>query len=381
MGESEFKALASNVARLSDLLTRERETLHKSYLKDEDLRKAYISYFVPANMHKIHIPLRELSLHPNEILRKERLRILDLGSGPGTAIFGILDFFAAQKERPSLEFIAVDPIAENLRDAEKLFQSIRERVYADASLSTLRSSIERTKSLPKGPFDMIILSNVLSEVTRPDPERVQRKVNILKVIMKGTLANDGSCIIIEPALRETSREMLEVRDSLLKDGFHAYSPCLMDDACPALGNPRDWCHEDIPWEPPAIIKEIDRLTGLRKDSLKFSYLVIRKDGLSVRDIYGDKSFRIVSEPLSSKGKLEFYICGAGGRRLIVRLDKDKSRLNESFEGLKRGDIVSFENMIDVDKRLRIGKDTAVFRKRSCPAISGVRTIRTQDYRL
>ena len=99
------------------------------------------------------------------------------------------------------------------------------------------------------------------------------------------------------------------------------------------------------------------MTGLRKDYLKFSWLIIRKDTLSLSDIFGNNPFRVVSEPLISKGKIEYYLCGAGGRRLVVRLDKDKSRLNEPFSSLKRGNIVSFQGLIDEGKRLRVGKDT------------------------
>src|SRR3972149_6828065 len=169
MMKKELNTLAANVARLSNLLTRERETLPLPYLKDKGMREAYILYYLPANMYKIHVPLRELSLHPAGIFRKDKLRVLDLGSGPGTAILGVMGFFSASAwaDKPSLEFTAVDPIEENLRDAEKLFQSFKDDTPANTSLLTIKSGIERTKSLPEGPFDMIILSNVLSEVFNP----------------------------------------------------------------------------------------------------------------------------------------------------------------------------------------------------------------------
>lgn len=163
-----LNALAANVARLSNLLTRERVTLPHHYLKDRGLREAYIAYYLPANMYKVFLPLRELSMHSAGILRKDKLRILDLGSGPGTAIHGVMDFFSTTADKPFLEFTAVDPVEENLRDAERLFRSFKEDTRVDASLLTLQSGIERTKSLPEGPFDIIILSNVLSEVFRPD---------------------------------------------------------------------------------------------------------------------------------------------------------------------------------------------------------------------
>lgn len=356
--------MASDVLRLSNLLTKERETLPSAYLKDEGLRKAYELYFLPSNRYKIHIPLKELSIHPKKPLIKDRLRVLDIGSGPGTAILGVLDFFSVQEQRPFLEFTAVDSVAENVRDADRLFKSYDKGDDTKATLVTLKSGIENVESLVKGPFDMVILSNLLNELAHNDTDRVAKRVAILKVAMDRLLADDGSCIIIEPALRETSREMLEVRDSLLAEGFSIYSPCLMGDRCPALENPKDWCHEDVSWEAPEIVREVDKLTGLRKDTLKFSYLILRKDGLSIADIYGKNSFRVVSEPLITKGKIEFYICGSPGRRLIVRLDKDEAPSNELFGGLMRGDVVFFEKLVDEGKRLRVTKETGLVIKSS-----------------
>lgn len=355
--------LASDVVRLSNLLTKERKTLPSAYLKDEGLRRAYKHYFLPSNLYKIHIPLKELSIHPKKPLTKDRLRVLDIGSGPGTAILGVLDYFSVLKHRPFLEFTAVEPVAENLREAKALFKASIEESRISASLETINSGLEsisegRVGSL-KGTYDIIILSNLLNEVANLEEDRLSRRVSILKRLMTESLSDDGSCIIIEPALRETSREMLEVRDGLLEEGFNIYSPCLMGDKCPALENPKDWCHEDVPWEAPAIVKEVDRLTGLRKETLKFSYLIIRKDGLSITEIFDKNSFRVVSEPLRTKGKIEFYICGASGRRLIVRFDKDKAPANETFSGLRRGDIVSIVNPVDEGKRLRVAKDAAV----------------------
>jgi ribosomal protein RSM22 (predicted rRNA methylase) len=206
---------------------------------------------------------------------------------------------------------------------------------------------------------MIILSNVLNELIPYDEGKISKRVGFLNDICSRFLADEGSCIVIEPALRETSRDMLKVRDGLLERRFHIYSPCLFSGKCPALVNSKDWCHEDALWEPPDLIKEIDRLTGLRKDSLKYSYLVVRKNDFSLKDAYDHKAFRVVSEPLVTKGKTEFYICGLGGRRLVTRFDKDRTRMNHLFEIMQRGNVISFEQLIDEGKRLKVGKETTV----------------------
>lgn len=356
---SELKTIASDVIQLSNLFTKERKILPSQYLNNKSLRRAYILYFLPSNIYKIHLPLKELSLHPKKILSKKLLKILDLGSGPGTTILGILDFFSNQKKMPSLEFTAIDSVAENLSIAKDLFKLFTENINIDASLKTFKINIEKAGTIPQDTYDIIILSNILNELFYNDEKKITKRVSFLTTIIDKFLSHDGNCIIIEPALRETSREMLEIRDSLVKNGFNIYSPCLTDEPCPALLNPKDWCHEDIPWTPPVIIKEIDKLTGLRKDSLKFSYLVLRKDKLSLTDVLEKNSYRIVSEPLISKGKLEFYICGHGGRQLILRLDKDETPSNMQFQKLQRGDIVYFRGLIDEGNRFKIDKGTTV----------------------
>ena len=362
LSHDELRSLAADVVRLSTLLTREREDLPAAYLRDERLRNAYQAYFLPANLSKIHKSLQELSLHPRDLFSKAKLRLLDIGAGPGTASLGALTFFSQQKRKnPLLEFTAVDQVAGNLKIAEALFSSFGKTREFKASLRTILSDIEGLENHLHGHFDVIILSNVMNELFARDERRTGKRVDILNTILKRSLADDGSCIIIEPALRETSRGMLEVRDGLLGQRFHVYSPCFFSGTCPALANPKDWCHEDIPWDPPTLVKEIDKLTGLRKDSLKFSYLVLRKDGLSLRDGPRENSVRVVSEPLVSKGKREFYVCGAAGRRLVTRLDKDATPGNELFGSLQRGALVRFGQLIDEGKRFKVGKVTAVTR--------------------
>lgn len=361
LSHAELKTLAANVARLSVLLTRERDSLPAAYLKDKGLREAYEAYYLPSNLRKIQAPLVELALHPGNLFGNNTLRVLDLGCGPGTAMLGVLDFFAAGKKRPRLEFTAVDHVAENLKMAEELFTAFKSASDLDLSLKTVRSTIEQAPHLREAAFDLIIFSNVLNEIFIHEEARIARRTVLVADLLNRFLADDGSCIMIEPALRETSRELLEVKDGLLEQGFRIYAPCLCHAKCPALANPKDWCHADLAWDPPADIQALDKLTGLRKDSLKFSYLILRKDGRSLSALYGENAFRVVSEPLVSKGKTEFYICGEPGRRLVARLDKDANAQNESLGKLQRGDIISFERLIDEGKRYKVGKETGVRR--------------------
>jgi ribosomal protein RSM22 (predicted rRNA methylase) len=352
-------SLAEDVARLSRLLTRERHALPHAYLRDEGLRKAYLTYFLPPNLAKIQVPLRELCLHPDILLAKERLQVLDLGTGPGTAVLGIREFFRQKGSGQYLEFTAVDQVGENLREAEALFREAGGGTDSCASLATVKSGIEAIAERSGGPFDIIVLSNVLNEMFLRETDRIMKRTELVRNIMERLLAADGSLIIIEPALQETSRELLMVRDGIVDGGAHVYSPCLVQRHCPALMNPKDWCHEDRHWDPPDVVLELDDATGLRKDSLKFSYLILRNDSRSLADVCGISVYRVVSEPLASKGKLEFYFCGEEGRRLATRLHKDASPANASFEHLRRGDIVRVEGLVIEENRFRITKESLV----------------------
>src|SRR3990170_2225587 len=170
---SELKALARDVIRLSNLFTREREKLPPGYLSDEGLRRAYIHYFLPANINKIHTPLQEISLHPENILLRERLKILDLGCGPGTAILGMLEYFSSRREanHPLLDFTAVDAVQENLSETITQFTHLTRRRPIKASLITLKATVERflTRCKDKNSYDIIVMLNLLSELFPGDP--------------------------------------------------------------------------------------------------------------------------------------------------------------------------------------------------------------------
>ena len=117
-------------------------------------------------------------------------------------------------------------------------------------------------------------------------------------------------VILEPALRETSRDLLAVRDQLVAGGLHVVAPCLWAGPCPALARDRDWCH-DATFEPAEVV-------GQRPRRVDFSYLALRATGEPSSD---PSLFRVVSDLLEEKGRLRLFGCGPAGRHPLVRLDR------------------------------------------------------------
>jgi hypothetical protein len=156
------------------------------------------------------------------------------------------------------------------------------------------------------------------------------------------LTPHGTLMTVEPALRETSRALHQLRDQLLAESrCTIYSPCLHEKNCPALLNADDWCHEERPWEPPPRIQQIDREVGFIKDALKFSYLLLRTDGRTIAD-RGPGTFRMVSELRKLKGDTRAWLCNELGRQEVGRLDRASSVTNVEWDYCQRGTILRIE---------------------------------------
>ncbi len=212
----------------------------------------------------------------------------------------------------------------NCQTQSALIETRRDRTRW--SLETYRGDVSRPLKLKDtSPFDFIIMGNVLNELFPGDEQRIEKRSRRIAALIHDWLAPNGFLILMEPALRETSRELLRVRDCLLDMlPLTVYSPCVHSRPCPAVapGCTSDWCHEDHAWQTPLWIRQIDERTGLRKSSLKYSYVVLNRMGLSIRDAALDsvpsdeqalpvenQVWRVVSETLEERGKAAAYLCG------------------------------------------------------------------------
>jgi ribosomal protein RSM22 (predicted rRNA methylase) len=347
------RGVAQGVRTLSRLFTRERDALGSDYFADPALRRAYLLYFLPVNLAKVASLLGEMPALP-----ARPLRVLDVGSGPGVGALAVLGHLtehgiAAQEDS---EVIAVDRSRRALQEAETLWAqlSVTGRGRPSVRFHAVPLDLERPGArVPwkAGAFDLVILANSLNELFRSVTDPIARRVMLLQSLLDA-LSPDGTCLIVEPALRETTRDLHHVRDRLVAaKRATVYSPCLHERPCPALVHPDDWCHEERPWSPPAMLRAIDREAGFIKDALKFSYLMLRKDGLTVAE-RGPDVYRVVSEVMVMKGDRQAWLCNETGRPLVGRLDKARSEANASLDRWHRGAIVRVEH---IERRATIGR--------------------------
>jgi ribosomal protein RSM22 (predicted rRNA methylase) len=344
---------ARAVAELSRLFTKGRHALGTDYLSDPALAAAYLTYFFPVNLSKIQVLLDELPEDWHISPGGEALRVLDVGAGPGTGAIAVLDWLR-QRSPDHLERLtvaAVDASAEALRQARRLWTAYSRALdMNNASLVVLEGNLARSGTgewhanvVRNGPYDLIIAANCLNELFPVSKHPIKERSEVL-VSLLTQLAPHGTLMIVEPALRETSRALHQVRDQLLAEKrCTVYSPCLHENNCPALVNPDDWCHEERAWEPPIMIHQIDREVGFIKDALKFSYLLLRNDGRTITDRSPD-TFRMVSELRKLKGDTRAWLCNELGRSEVGRLDRALSTGNSAWDHCDRGTIVQIEGL-------------------------------------
>lgn len=354
-------AISRGVLQLSDMFTRDSSSFGANYLEEPKLRQAYLAYYVPVNIAKVQLLLAELQ--PLLAAHKEpEFRVLDVGGGPGTGALALLDW-ACSTSAPSpdtLRMAVMDRSPAVLAVCTELWKSYlgEVREYQALPLRTIECDLERMwpAQVPPGSsgpgYHLIVVQNVLSELYRGIPDANDRRAALVANLLS-MVTQDGSLMLIEPALRTTSRSLHELRNQLLDNSeCSVYSPCLHDKNCPALVRLDDWCHEERSWRRPGWIEQIDESVGFIKDALKFSYVVFRKDG-STMVPRNAPYHRVVSELRVMKGEKRVWLCDAEGRSEVGRQDKDRSPSNAAFEHYHRGAIVKISEIVRKERKGRL----------------------------
>ncbi|MBC8132685.1 MAG: methyltransferase domain-containing protein, partial [Deltaproteobacteria bacterium] len=159
------------------------------------LRSEYVRDIAPRTAVALEKILREVFPHRDE--RNGPRRVLDLGAGTGAAVTTARSYFGND-----LDVVAVDQVP--------AIAGVRTVDVTDVpALSRLASA--------GGPFDLMIAAHVLNELYLDEApvQRIARLAALVGRWCQDLLADGGTLIVIEPALRETSRALLAVRDHLL----------------------------------------------------------------------------------------------------------------------------------------------------------------------
>lgn len=298
-------------ARLHEGLVGERALVGSPYLADPTLRAAYDTDLAPRTRAALARIFAAGGWAPVR-------RALDLGAGTGAAGEAVRARFG-----PEVELVSVD------------------RVGAPGVLVADLGRAGRPAGV-EGRFDLVVAAHLLNELAPrlTVAERAARVAGWCDELLEAA----GTLVIVEPALRETGRALLEVRDRLVARGLFVVAPCYWQGPCPALARERDWCHDAAP------------AAAAGRSRVDFSYLVVRGAGTPATD---PGLFRVVSDRLEEKGRVRLFGCGPAGRHPLVRLSRDRSESNAAFDTAERGGAVTVRGAERAGDGLRIGRETRV----------------------
>lgn len=359
LGPSGGAALADAVSELSRAYTRERDQL-ATRAQGQTALAARLAFFLPRDLPKVFGALEELAA-AGRLALPGTLRVLDVGAGLGATSLGVARWLALHAPQGTrLEVTALEPDAAALRVFRHLSGALPElgAEFAPLTLDARASTLEGTTL--GADYDLILFGFVLNEIgsSAPPDARVKERAELL-LRAAAHLKPGGAMVILEPALKETARELMAVRDALAARDAppYVFSPCLRSGPCPMLESPRDWCHQERDYALPPKLAQIARLAGLRYEGLSYASLVLTDAPRAYAAPEGEALYRVVSERLETKGKLELFGCGEAGYVRLSRLDREASADNRAFGDAQRGHVLRVSA-----EQPRIGATTRVTRE-------------------
>ena len=102
---------------------------------------------------------------------------------------------------------------------------------------------------------------------------------------------------------------------------------------------RDWCHQELAYALPPRLAAVARAAALRYEGLSYASLVLANEPRPQEPPF---AYRVVSDPLESKGKLELFGCGEPGYVRLTRLTRHATAGNAPFTEARRGDVLSVD---------------------------------------
>lgn len=371
--------LSRAVTDVSHTYTRERGSLAE-LRSDQTVLGARLQFFLSRDLLKIHGPLAELqSVGALPAASAAGLwRVLDLGAGLGSTSLGIARFAAVRGGADRLSVTAVDIDAEALSLFDALARDVSVLPGVPITLQTYEHDMS-TRLLPsavRGPFELIVMGLALNELSAAgentkDTKNTESDLCERILACADLLTDDGCLIILEPALRETSRALQALRDRLAARAAapYVFAPCLHAGGCPMLLRERDYCHERVPSVFPDQLAKLAEQAGLRDHDLTYSYLTLHRQPRSLRELQAPEPhtqalFRVISGQLASKGKTELWLCRPEHAQRAMRLDRHRTPENRLFEHAARGSVLALAGAALQPEgtnasMLRIGKEASV----------------------
>ena len=357
-------ALAKAVERLSDLYTTDRGRLAREQADAVHLA-AKREYFLASDAPKVVLAIEECAARSGECAARsgecaarseafarlaalERVRVVDFGAGVGATSVGFLAWLAGARAARGIaaparvEFHAVELGVPAARAYES---AVRVAAAAAGVEATVAVDARDFRAAPPPPCDIILCQTAINELL------IGERHGAATVDLVAGWARHAPLVVIEPALRTTTRALMALRDDLCaRGGTHVVAPCLHQARCPMLAREGDWCHEARRIEPTPRVARIDRIVGRRDERALFAFLATAPGQAHAHAQQSPTLVRLVTDTLGSRGKTERLACRADGElRLMRLLDRETTESNRAFLAAERGAVLAIDPLPPNDR--------------------------------
>ncbi|TPP10630.1 small ribosomal subunit Rsm22 family protein [Rhizobium glycinendophyticum] len=210
-----LEKLAKASAILSDRYRREVRD-GRFHIDDALAAKAYLATRMPATFAAVRAALGMIEEVAPDFAPTS---LIDLGCGPGTALWAAADTWASLGTAEMVE-------------ASGAIRSVGEKLSRSSQVTSHWQAGDITAKIPSlAPADLVTLAYVLDELP---PTTIASVTQTLWSLTKGML------VIIEPGTPAGWQRILIARDTLRATSAHLVAPCAHSENCPIVAP--DWCH-------------------------------------------------------------------------------------------------------------------------------------------
>lgn len=210
--------------------------------------------------------------------------LLDIGAGPGTAMWAAIAAF------PSIsEFTAVEAEPEMVRLGQDLAAYSEDEPLRQAHWNLADASL-----MGPGSYDLVVAGYSLGEM---DPIDRARLIPVLWRAARTAL------ILVEPGTPPGFARIREFRTTLIALAAHIVAPCPHDEVCPL--EEADWCHFAVRVPRTRRQRLLKSGTAAYEDE-KFSYVIAAAANPP------ERWSRVIRHPQVWPGRIELQLCGEQG---------------------------------------------------------------------
>ncbi len=283
--------LAAAAAALSARYREERRD-GRLYVASETDALAYLAVRLPATYAAVRASFAAVAAARPDFAPKTAL---DVGAGPGTALWAAADCWPGLAEALLVE-------------ASPIFRACGDALAAEADLPriTWRIADLARETIDSAPRDLVTAAYVLNELA---PE------HRTPVVERLWQTSADMLVIVEPGTPAGFARILAARGQLIAAGAHVIAPCPHGAACPLA--PPDWCHfvERLPRS--RLHRQVKEAEVPFEDE-KFSYVAVSR-----RPAATAVTARVIARPRRASGRVTLKLCrsdGSAAERLSSRRD-------------------------------------------------------------